>query len=85
MGKDNPDTREKGIGVLEEFDGELTRLEKGLESLSVKLEPISTGHDFENKESDIARPEAATELRGRLERLRNLITQFETIQDQIDL
>lgn len=84
-GNDYPEDKRQNISVLEEFDGELERFDKDLEALSSRLKPISTGRGFEESSDTPTSSEAQTELRSRLERLRNLIVRFENISDQIDL
>jgi hypothetical protein len=82
---DQAEATDKGPGALEELDRELERLEKSLAGLSVKVGPIRNRYANENAKLSEPRPEPSTELRGRVERLRDLVANLDSIQRDIDL
>jgi hypothetical protein len=74
------------IAVLEDFDRELERLEKLASSLADRLDPVLNQYAREQiVEADGPRPEASSQIRGRLERLRDTAARFDRILRDVDL
>lgn len=83
LGYEEGEPTRKSSGAIDELDNELERLDKSLTALAARLAPITT----DRPEAELAspRPEPATELRARVERLRNQVTRLDRIRDDIDL
>lgn len=72
-------------GAMAEFDRELDKLEQSLDVLTNVLQPVTNQYDSMNVSPSEPRPEPATLLHGRIERLHNLTTRLNIITDEVRL
>lgn len=78
-------TKNPDDGAVGALDHELDQLEQRLDSLSATLAPVRSQYALTNAVLSEPRPEPATALRGRIDRLRNIRATLEQITSEIDL
>ena len=72
-------------GPLDEIDHELERFDVQLERLTKILSPVINQYANEKVAMSEPRPEPATALRGRTDRLRDRLNRLDLIMSEIDL
>lgn len=75
----------ESVGLLDTFDRKLDRLAAQLEALEGLLAPVRDRHLLREMVEEVADRPTGSELRGRLDRLDNLLNRLSSVMDEVDL